>query len=253
MKKILVFLSIGLLLLISNIGFAENQPARDLVASLGQIPGLADSPDKGAFVDIVKAINEVYPGKIKIEVYPIQRSIANVIDGKADFHIPIISGPGIPETNLPFRFVSETLGSVSFVLYSNINKKVTKKEITDALAKGGKFPYQIEGANPLPFVTPTLNNEETVRKLIAGRIDAVVMPQEDIDSIIKQLKAKTIHRTLWGNLDDSIIIPKGHQGDVLDKILSDCIRKLKASGRLQELHNKIHLPYNDWQPADMGW
>ena len=253
MKKYLAFLSMILLLLLSNIGFAQDQPARDLVASLGQIPGLADTPDKGTYVDLVKAINEVYPGKIKIEVYPIERSIANVVEGRADFHIPNISGPGILENNLPFRFVTEKLGFISFVIYSNIDKNIAKKEITDALAKGGKFPYIIEGANTFPFVTPTLNFEASIRKLIAKRIDAVLMPQDDIDSIIKQLKAKTIYRLFWGNLNDSIIIPKGPRGDELDKILSGCLRKLKASGRLQELHNKIRLPYKDWQPADMGW
>ena len=68
----------------------------DLKASIAQLPGLADSPEKGAFIDLVKAIDAAYKdGKITIGVYPFARSVNNVIDGFADFHIPNVRNPQI--------------------------------------------------------------------------------------------------------------------------------------------------------------
>lgn len=257
MKKSLVFLSIALLLLFSNIGFAENQPARDLVASLAQIPGLADSTDKGAFVDIVKAMDKIYPRKIKIEVVPFERSIKSVLEGRADFHIPLLRNPANSALNLPYRYVTEKIGSVPIVIYSNKDKIITKKTIDDAVAKGGKFSYIIEVAGglepvyPFPSV-PSNNSEGSLRKIQNQRADAFMFGNE-IDQIVKSLKLSAIHRELYGNFDDAIVIAKGPKGDELDKILSECLRKLRASGRLQELYKKVHVPYTGWQPTDMGW
>ena len=256
MKKVLVFLSIILLLLTFNIGFAQDKP-RDLVASLAQIPGLADSPGKGAFVDIVKAIAEVYPGKIKIEVFPFERSIKNVLEGRADFHIPILRNPANSALNLPYRYATEKTGSVPIVIYSNKDKIITKKTIDAAIAKGGKFPYSIEVAGGLESVYPfpcisSNNSEASLLKVQNKRVDAFLFGNE-IDQTVKSLKLKAIHRELYGNFDDAIIIPKGPKGDEIDKILSDCLRKLNASGRLAELYKKVRSPYTDWQPAEMGW
>lgn len=256
MKKLLVLLSIVLLLLTCQIGFAQDQP-RDLVASLAQIPGLADSPDKGAFVDIVKAIAKIYPGKITIEVVPFERSINNVLEGRADFHIPILRNPANTALKLPYRYATEKTGSVPIVIYSNKDKIITKMTIDAAIAKGGKFPYTIEVAGGLepvyPFPCMSSNNSEaSLQKVQNKRIDAFLFGNE-IDQSLKSLKLNAIHRELYGNFDDAIIIPKGPKGDEIDRILSNCLRKLNASGRLQELYKKVRSPYTDWQPTEMGW
>jgi polar amino acid transport system substrate-binding protein len=209
-----------------------------LVASLAQIPGLADSPDKGTVVDIVKAIDDVYPGKIKIELYPFARSINNVIEGKADFHIPILRNPAIPSTKLPYQFVTEAMGYVSIVICSNQDKIITRKMIDDALAKGGQFPYIIEVAAGLepnyPFPSIGFNDlDQTILKLKNKRIDAFMWtPMSSAPNKITQ--------SPYGKFDDAILIPKGPKGDETNQILSDCLKKLRASGRLQELYKKMH-------------
>ncbi|HEX3045757.1 MAG TPA: transporter substrate-binding domain-containing protein [Bacillota bacterium] len=258
MKKFLIFFSIVLLFLSCSIGFAENQPARDLIASLAQLPGLSDSPDKGLYVDLVKAIDDVYPGKIKIEVYPFPRSIQNVIDGKADFHIPKLRNPLVSESKLPYQFISEKHGTVSFVIYSNKDKIITKKALEDAVAKGSQIPYQIDmvtgSESNFPF--PGVSNasfEQSLQKVQNKRTDAIIWSQEESDLAVKNLKLNAIHREHYGDFDEVILVQKGPKGDELDKILSECLRKLKATGRLQELYNKIHTRYNDWQPTNMGW
>jgi len=259
MKKFLVVLIIALLFLFCNIGFAQDQPVtRDLVASLAQLPGLADSPDKGAYVDIVKAIDDVYPGKIKIEVVPMIRSINNVVEGTADFHVPSLRNPLTDLSKLPYRYLTEKTGSVTDVIYSNKDKIITKKMIDDALATGGKFPYVIEVVGGMeanfPFpALPSRDIEQSLQKVQDKRLDAMIRVQDESDRSLEKLKLNMIHRSFYAGFDDVIIIPKGSKGDELDKILSDCLRKLKASGRMQELYKKAHLPYKEWQPSEMSW
>ncbi len=53
--------------------------------------------------------------------------------------------------------------------------------------------------------------------------------------------------------NDAIMIQKGSNGNKVDKILSESIIKLKKSGKLQVLFSKIHKPYDNWQPSEMGW
>lgn len=231
---------------------------RDLEASLAVLPGLADTPDQGAFVELVKAMDDVYPGKINISVYPYARSFNNVISGIADFHIPALRNPAIPDANLGYRYVAEKMGSVHMVLYSRADKVITRQDVMKALEAGGPFPYVIEvsagaEANCAFPARPTNNYEQSLLKLDSKRIDAIWNAQEETDLILKRLKLKSIRRSYWGAFDDVIVVRKGPRGEEVDKILSELLRKLKASGRLETIHRKAHLPYSDWQPTDMKW
>ncbi|MCX7749055.1 MAG: transporter substrate-binding domain-containing protein [Clostridia bacterium] len=244
---------------------ASAEPAasgsKDLIASLAQLPGLADSSDKGAFVDLVKAMDEVYTeGNIKIEVYPFGRSIENVSTGKADFHIPSGRplGAKTDESKLPFRSSEKPFGVLSSVLYSNVDKKITTEMLNEALKKGGTFPYKIEvlvgskGAIPYPS-TESSDIKQSFEKLKNKRIDAFINPQEESDKALRELKYNNIYRSLWSQFEDVIAIPNNDHGKEVEKILNDCLSKMEASGKLKELYYKIHQPYDNWQPSEMGW
>ena len=258
-KKILKAI-ITLSLLLFFLFITVNQvSSKDLTASLAQLPGLADSPDKGAFVDLVKAIDEVYTeGRIKIELYPMARSINNVIEGKKDFHIPMLKSPVIKDVSvLPYHIVSEKMGIVSIVIYSHVDKKLTRRML-DQAAKGGNFSYKIESAggmeNLFPFpISATQGLEQSFKKISSKRIDALLWAQEEGDMIINKMKLGNIYRSSYENMDDVIITPKNSRGEEVDKIISAALKKLKRSGRLKELYSKIHIPYKNWQPSKMGW
>ena len=227
--------------------------AKDLKASLAYLPTLADSPDKGLFVDLVKAIDEVYAdGSIHIEVFPFVRSLYNVRDGKADFHLPTVRNPILDEYKHPYRYVSETMGKVVFVIYSHKDNPITNEVIHRGKALAD-FPYKIETGRGLenifdfPMITSSAI-DQSMKKIAARRIDGFIWAQEEADSVIKELKIDTIHRAFYGKFDDVIVIPKGKKGDEIDHILSQAIRTLKSTGRWQILHEKIHRPYLEWQP-----
>ena len=227
--------------------------AQDLKASLAYLPKISESPDKGAFVDLVKAIGGVYTsGTIQISVSPMARSIDNVISGGADFHIPMIRNTVVPSSALPYKCSTEALGKVVFVIYSNKAKPITLNMLK--AAKDQKpFPYQFESGRGLEAffdfpVTPSNAIDQSLKKVDAGRVDGFIWAQEEADYTVRTLGLKNVHRAIYFAFDDIIVLPKGPKGDKLDAEFTKLIKLLRESGKLQKLYATIHLPYNDWQP-----
>jgi len=227
--------------------------SKDLVASVAFLPNISESPDKGVFIDLIKAMNEQYPdGKFNIEIFPFSRSIENVVSGKADFHIPMLRNPIVPEEKLPFRYASVPMGKVTFVIYSRKDNPITKEMIEKAMTQN-PFPYKISMMRGLEdfFGFPgegETSIEQMMEKVDKKRIDACIHAQEEADFVLKQVKLKDIHREFYTSFDDVVLVQKGEKGDEADKIVSGSLKALAASGRLEELHSKIHVPYQDWQP-----
>jgi ABC-type amino acid transport substrate-binding protein len=241
---------------------AAGAGSKDLRLSIAIIPGLAEPPGKGPFVELAQAIAENYTeGKITIELYPFGRAIENVLTGRADLEIPNLQNPDVDASQLPYRYSAFTYGRVDIVVYSNVNKVITGKMLDEATAqhKAGKpFPWVIEGVGGLqpnyPFPTVASNDfDASFKKLAAGRIDAFVGAQEECDMVVTALKAKSVHRSEWKHFRDISTLPKGPRGDEVDRLLTPVIEKLARSGRLQQIQSKVHVPYKEWQPADMGW
>jgi polar amino acid transport system substrate-binding protein len=239
--------------------------ARDLKASLAIIPNHAEiGPDgkpRGGFVDVVKAIDEVYTeGKISIELYPFPRSIANVITGNADFHIPLArfqnneldKNISIYE-NIPaflFDYADEKITDLVVIIYSNASKpplelkNISKYDL--AIISGNAIFYKMK-LREIPTI------ESAIQMLLKGRIDGYIMEQDAVDDYIIKHKIKNIRRQLLSIKDSAIVIPKGEKGKEINRILNDCIRKLRKSGKLQKLIKNIHQPFHDWQPYETNW
>jgi len=233
--------------------------ARDLHASLPYLPSVSETPDRGAFINLVKAIDELYSdGQIVIKVFPFQRSLMNIIDGKADFHLPLFKNPAIPPEKLPYRHISVPMGKVVLILYSHIDHPLTKDDLLQAKTIS-PYPYRIETDRGLleslaEFpIQAQLSVEQMFRKLDAKRIDGFIFAQEDSDAVLKTLKIKTIQRVCYQEFEDFIVVPKNEHGEEMDRLLSEILRTLHDEGRLQQLWQKIHLPYQEWQPAAMDW
>ena len=78
------------------------KPVRILNAHLGELPGLINADKTGPFVDLVRAIDDLYPEvSIRITIYPLARAMAGVIAGTADFSLPAIRN--LQEADLMLR------------------------------------------------------------------------------------------------------------------------------------------------------
>lgn len=231
--------------------------ARDLKASLAFIPSQAEKDSHGnfhgGFVEAVKALGRSYPeGKISMDVYPFARSLKMVELGEADFHIPLIRLPHIPEDSLPYAYASEPLTKVSFVLYTQADKPPlamedlkNKKNLIETV-RGHKhfFEFDIIESNGI---------EQSMKRLNAGVTEGFIMEQEAVDRYIKTQKIKNIRRALYATWDSCVVIPKGPKGKEIDAIISPQLRKLKDTGELQKIMQTVHQPYDNWQPYQMNW
>jgi polar amino acid transport system substrate-binding protein len=149
------------------------------------------------------------------------------------------------------------MGYVCFVIYSHKDKPISLKQIQES--KNTKpFPLKLESMGGfLDYfdfpISESVGIENSLKKISMKRIDAFIFAQEESDFMTKQLKLKSVHREKYDDFDDVLVIPKGEKGKKIDKILSECLVKLRSTGELQKLHRKVHLPYQDWQPYQMGW
>lgn len=237
--------------------FFSNTQAKDLIINMAYLPKLAETPNKGYFVDLVKAMDEVYEeGKFIIKVYPFPRSIKGLIQGKADVHIPMLDN-GINGTeDEPYRFATQEMGKVCSVIYSNKEKPITTERLEDAIHEYQQkefFQFELETFRSVTQfyhfpVKPSSKIKNSLVKVNLQRLDGALYMQEEGDHVIRQHKLKNIHRSLFRCFRDVILIPKGEKGDMIDKIISGSLLKLKESGRLQEIFSKIHKPFAEWQP-----
>jgi len=217
-------------------------------ASLAAMP-LSAVEDKngnltGAYVDFLRALDKIAGTKTDIVVVPFKRSIKNLIDGKADFHIPLIEIAGSSQEQLPYAFSSETLFHVAFVLYTHKNKPLDindldKYSIATDIAHTDFFSFPIIGKTCISCA---------IKMVDLGRLDGFIFAQNEIDPFIKEFKLKNIHRQLYRNYDVKILIPKTEIGKKIDKYFSDGIKLLKQSGEYDKVLAPIVAPYNDWQP-----
>lgn len=254
MKKrhMTVSLWISVIIIVVIFSLIRHTYARDLKASLAYLPGLIESPDKGEFVDLIKAIDEVYKdGRILIKVYPFVRSLKNVIQGRADFHLPMAKNPIPSQDDNQYRYASEKVGDAVIVIYSHRDNPVSREDIIQGKSMAA-FPYTIETGRGMasyydfPLIASSAI-DHSMKKIRACRIDAFIWAQEEADFALKALKFDMIHRAFYSSFDDVIVIPQGPDGDEIDRILSQALRTLRSTGRLQELYEKIHQPYIEWQ------
>jgi len=225
-----------------------NAFSQSLKASLAAMP-LSAVEDKdgnltGAYVDLLRALDKVTGSQTNIVVVPFKRSIKNLLDGKADFHIPLIEIPGLNQEDLPYTFSSETLFTVAFVLYTHKNRpldinNLDKYSIATDIAHTEFFPFPTIGKTCISCAMKMVN---------LGRLDGFIFAQNEIDPFIIQFKLQNIHRQLYKNFDVKILIPKTETGKKIDKYFTDGIKLLKQNGEYDKMLAPIVSPYNDWQP-----
>lgn len=228
--------------------------ARDLRASLAIIPVHAekdsDGNPTGGFVELIRALDRVYEGKISIELAPFSRSLANVVKGKADLHLPLIRHPDIPLATLGFAYASEPVTQVTFVLYTNADRPALERDRLSAMRietlRGHEqfFTFDVKSVSRI---------SQGIDKVVKGRSDGFIMEQEAVDAYVRTGKFRNLRRTLFAVWDSCIVIPKGDEYADIDMAVSESLRRLKANGELEKIVASIHRPYEQWQPYETNW
>lgn len=222
--------------------------APDLEAHGLLLPGLVDSTSEGTFIDLIKAIDANYAeGNIAIRVYPSARVDANAMQGVSDFIFPVMRLGAEAEAKMPYRFSTESLGRVSFVLYSHRDQPLDRSRLIDAAKRGQRFNVQAPNGD---WGFPTqhfIEFAETFRLLDARRIDGFLWAQEEADLVLRRLGLKSIHRTHFQDYEDVLWLPKTARGDFVDQVLTRVIRSMRESGALAAYYARVPQPYQNWQ------
>jgi hypothetical protein len=226
--------------------YASSATAKTLRASLAQMPIHALSTEEGVQVNLVKAIEAISNHNIEIDLYPFARSVDNVINSRADFHIPLIKNDIISADKLPFAYSTETIFQVNFVLYVNTKNSININNLSD---------YRVETdrahINYFPFKAfPSDSIRQSLTRLHHGMIDAYIFADTSTDPILRDQGFKNIARSLYKVFDVKIVIPKGTHGEFVDNVLSKAIQQLRSNGQLQQIEESVNFTYNNWQPKD---
>ncbi len=232
--------------------FGHTTRAEDWRASLAEMPLSATQDDvgnmAGAYVELIKAIDKLAGTKTKITIAPFKRSLHNLKSNIADYHIPLIEIPGQGAESLPYRFSTETLFQVAFVLYTNKNNPVDINRLGDFLiatdrAHTSFFPFQVQGLGCLPCAIKMVN---------VGHLDGFIFAQNEIDPFINEYNLSNVHRQLYKNFDVKIVLPKSAAGRKIDSVFSHYIKKLRKTGEYDQIMAPVVSPYRDWQPHQMN-
>jgi polar amino acid transport system substrate-binding protein len=244
-KTVLLLPFIAITLIITNPWVVG---AESLTASLANMPQSAeiDKTGKltGAYVELIRALDNITDSKTKIVVAPFKRSILNLIDGRVDFHIPLIEPPDVNSEELPYSFSTITLFQVAFVLYTNKNKTINidnlkQYNIATDSAHTDFFDFPTQGISCLLCA---------IKMLDAGRLDGFIFAQNEIDPFIKEYNLKNIHRRLYKNFNVKILLPKGKNREKIDQYFTKGIKALQKQGKYKSLLAPILTPYQEWQP-----
>src|SRR3569832_1220003 len=76
--------------------------AKELTASIANLPVLADTPDKGVLIDLVKTIEKKTNKPNKREKTPKEHTKDTKKKQRADFHLPLIMVPNADESKLEY-------------------------------------------------------------------------------------------------------------------------------------------------------
>lgn len=229
----------------AEVARAVDDPNIDAMAML--LPGLVDHAGNGPFVDLLRAVDEFCTeGRLRIRVAPVARVYAEVSRGVADLGLPTLRLHRTGDVR-PYRLSRASFGQVNFVLYSRRDRPLTRADL-----ESSSEPTQLHIEAPdfdwgFP-VQRVLSIASALHKLDLGRIDGLLWAQEEGDLELRRLGLRRIHRKSFGDYEDVMLMPHTPRGEFVDRVVSAAVDKLRASGRLQALYQRVHRPHQAWQP-----
>lgn len=213
-------------------------------ASLAFLPVSAEDEQTGSLVQMLRLWEQATKIRINIGVYPFKRSLKMAIDGKSDFHIPLIKSPFKTADELGFDYSTSSLFPINFVLYSHKKLSLDKNNLagyhiyTDA-AHSNLFDFKI---------LSSFDVRGALRKLDKGRIDGFIYADLETDPLIKAMGLKNIKRQFYRTYQVHAVLAKGKKGGAADKMITKAMKHIKDSGQWDKLRHPDYLIYDDWQP-----
>lgn len=236
MTRYLLFVSLCLQLLLTNQIFAEEK----LRISIGKLPIVAESREKGAFIELAKLLKKSFPAEVEYDVYPFSRSLLSVMRDETDMHLPFIRSKQGAEilNSMNLEYAYEPTNFAPFALYYNKGNTKVEQWIASGfdleLAKA--LSLETEKEHTIFFDDVTIEGNACIacmlRKLVRERIDGVIFAAREIDDQVKLEEGSNIQSVLYKNFEASPVFQKTEKGILLNKKVSTIIKELRENGEL---------------------
>lgn len=191
---------------------------------------------------LMSEIDEIYPGKLIVSELPNQRSIQNVVNGKQDFHYPVLLPLSNVKRSFDYSFSKVTIRRIVYAVYLNkANKEIGIHNLENYLIEGERGHVEFFDFD----VVPSTCVECSFKKLENSRIDGFIYPALEGDVLIKKLGLRNIDSLYFDTYESKFALPKNSRGEELNTLLSSIISKMKISERYLIL-NKAN---KTWKPS----
>jgi polar amino acid transport system substrate-binding protein len=195
---------------------------------------MSENDKTGLYFKLIEEMNNYYDdGTIIIRgIYPFKRSLHNLLNGKADAHLPILRSDNVDIESLEYNYSTAKLYQGIFVLYTNKNKErldINKLEnyiLETDLAHIDLFGFPIQGSTSI---------ENSLRVLNAGRIDGIIYAQFIVDHLVSKHNYTNIRKQLYKAIDIVFALPKTKEGAETNKILTKIINEMHADGSIERI------------------
>ncbi len=150
---------------------------------------------------------------------------------------------------LQAQLSSDVMYRVLFILVTNKNNKdINTKNLSKYKVETDQGNKSVRDAE-ISNIAGSPSIEWAVQKVGMDRIDSRVFSMPATDKAIKKLALKNVKRWEYGKYDVKAVLPLGEKGKEVDKIFSGLVKKLKASGKYQQIMGSvIDQKFDPWQP-----
>jgi polar amino acid transport system substrate-binding protein len=203
---------------------------------------LVISPGKPAFdrfVNLMNAIGSQVPGTVfSFEAVAETDALAQLAAGTADMAVPY---PQAPMDGKPFVLSAAPVTKAFYVLYSNTARPLDLTRIAHYALEGNRRNESVLGLALRQSASP----QESLTKLHNGEIDGYINAEGATDPALRALGYKNIHRRLYKETDNYVLLPDTAAGREFDRLLSAAVARAAGTPGYDHMQKR---PYGDWQP-----
>ncbi|HZH28547.1 MAG TPA: transporter substrate-binding domain-containing protein [Azospirillaceae bacterium] len=236
-KLNVVAITLGILLA----GTAAPTVAQPIPVSGVILPEILEEPGKGPYFDFAQELAKRSGLQFKINLGPIARAAKTFNDGDALCLYPSITD------NVTAKYVmTQSFNWVKFFVYTRPDTPA----ISDLSALKGKrvgtvIGYDYGGLVQKQGLTAdAAQDEETnIKKLAAGRLDALIGARQDVELALKRLKMAPLNHDATKpvyQIDDAMLCADTPQGHAVVEKVNTAIKSMLAEGAVKPLLGDIY-------------
>lgn len=187
----------------------------------------------------MNAIGAQIPGTaFTFEALPEAAALAQLVAGQADMIVPY---PQAPLDGKPYFVSAAPVTKAYYVLYTNTARPLDLSQMARYTIEGARRNEAVLGLSLQQSGGP----EDSLTKVHNGTIDGYVNAEGATDPALRTLGFKNIHRRLYKETPNYVLLSKSGAGPTIDRLLSLAIPRAAGTPGYDDMQKR---PYGDWQP-----